>query len=114
MATNRQVPLGELAAAAGDVFVELRGDETVTVTGVEFSSRRVDHAYLFFCIPVTVTVGHSFAADAMGAGASALCVERPLDVDIPQIVVSDVRRAMPRSAAVFFDHPADDLTILGV
>src|SRR5687767_2194990 len=104
MATNRQVPLGELAAAAGDVFVEMRGDETVTVTGVAFNSRRVGDGDLFFCIPGTVTDGHSFAADAMGAGASALCVERPLDVDIPQIVVSDVRRAMPRSAAAFFGH----------
>lgn len=108
------MPLGALASATADLFVELRGSDSALVTGITFDSRRVEPGDLFFCIPGTVTDGHTFASEATSVGAAALCVERALGLDIPELVVSDVRRAMPRIAAAFFGEPANDLTILGV
>jgi UDP-N-acetylmuramoyl-L-alanyl-D-glutamate--2,6-diaminopimelate ligase len=113
MATEETVPLGELAAATGDLLVETRGGSP-NVSGVSYDSRKVGPGDLFFCIPGTTTDGHAFAPAALQAGAAALCVERALDLDIPQVEVTEVRRAMPRAAARFFGDPASALTLLGV
>src|SRR5687767_5356078 len=114
MAAHRQLSLDELARAAGDLFTELRGNGDVVVTGLGYDSRKVGPGDLFFCIPGTVTDGHAFAPVAVEAGAAALCVERPLEIEIPQLVVNEVRKAMPRVASRFFDEPASALTLLGV
>lgn len=114
MAAHTQGSLNELARATGDLFTELRGPGDIVVSGVSYDSRKVAPGDLFFCIPGTVTDGHSFAPVAVEAGASALCVQRPLEIEIPQLVVKEVRNAMPRVAARFFDEPAGELTLLGV
>jgi UDP-N-acetylmuramoyl-L-alanyl-D-glutamate--2,6-diaminopimelate ligase len=41
-------------------------------------------------------------------------VGRPLDLDVPQIVVRDVRIGMARAAAEFYGQPARDLDLFGV
>lgn len=84
------------------------------MSGLSYDSRSVSRGDLFFCVPGTSVDGHRFAVDAISAGASALCVERSLDLDVPQVVVTDARRAMARLSAAFFDTPADRLMILGV
>jgi UDP-N-acetylmuramoyl-L-alanyl-D-glutamate--2,6-diaminopimelate ligase len=69
---------------------------------------------LFFCIPGATADGHDFAADAVAAGAAALVVERPLDLDVPQVVVPSVRAAMPRAAVAFFDDPTAELPVAAI
>jgi UDP-N-acetylmuramoyl-L-alanyl-D-glutamate--2,6-diaminopimelate ligase len=44
----------------------------------------------------------------------AVVVERPLDVDGPQLIVPSVRAAMPRAAVEFFGNPSHELDVLGV
>ena len=106
--------LGELAPSATDLYVDLFGEPSTPISGVSFDSRVVETGDVFFCVPGTSTDGHRFGPDAVAAGAAALCVERRLDVDAPQLIVSDVRRAMGRVTAAFFGSPAESLTILGV
>ena len=114
MATDGDVSLGGIARAAGDLYTRVLGDEAVAVGGLAYDSRKVRPRDLFLCVPGSVTDGHVHAPAAVAAGAAALCVERVLDLDVPQLVVSDVRRAMGRIAADHYGHPADGLTILGV
>lgn len=114
MSTKRRSPLSELASAAGKLLTEVRGDEATSIVGLAYDSRTVQPGELFFCIPGTVTDGHGHAPAAVAAGAGALCVERVLDLDVSQVVVTDVRRAMPRIAAHHFGNPAEQLMILGV
>ena len=106
--------LGDLAGGATDLLVELQGDPSTAVTDVAYDSRSLAPGTLFFCVPGAKSDGHDFAAQAVEAGASALCVERRLDLGVPEIVVSDVRRAMARVAAAFFDRPAEHLDLFGV
>ena len=106
--------LGSLSASATDLFVDLSGDPSTPVSGVAFDSRAVNRGDLFFCVPGTSTDGHSFGREAVAAGAAGLCVQRRLDVDAPQLVVTDVRRAMGRISAAFFGSSSESLTILGV
>lgn len=106
--------LGSLSAFAGDLLGHLSGDAATPVSGVSYDSRSVSRGDLFFCVPGTSVDGHRFAPDAISAGAGALCVELLLDVDGPQVVVTDARRAMARLSAGFFGTPVDRLMILGV
>ena len=105
--------LHELAEGAGDVLREAP-PTGAAITGLAYDSRAVRSGDLFFCVPGTVTDGHQFAQRAVEAGAVALCVERPMGAGVPEVVVSDVRRAMARMAALFYGRPADDLLLLGV
>ena len=89
-----------------------RGD--AQVIDVAFDSRDVSPGALFFCIPGASVDGHDFAGAAVHAGAVALVVERPLDLDVAQAVVPSVRSAMGPMSAVAFGHPARAMTMLGV
>jgi UDP-N-acetylmuramoyl-L-alanyl-D-glutamate--2,6-diaminopimelate ligase len=106
--------VGSLAAAARDLSRGVGGDPELPISGLAYDSRRVRPGYLFFCIPGTAKDGHDFAEQAVSDGAAALCVERPLEIDVPQLLVSDVRRAMGRIAARFHGNPVEDLFVLGV
>jgi UDP-N-acetylmuramoyl-L-alanyl-D-glutamate--2,6-diaminopimelate ligase len=103
-----------LTRAANDVLVEHRGAPETLVTGLAYDSRAVAGGDLFFCISGVRQDGHAFARQAVRAGAVALCTERRLDLGVPEIVVSDSRRAMARLAAAFYGHPASSLKLIGV
>src|SRR5581483_11739859 len=47
-------------------------------------------------------------------GAVALVVERPLELDVTQVVVRDARAAMAPAADVFFGEPTRELEVVGV
>ncbi len=104
--------LGELARAAGDLVLELRGDPSTPVQDVSDVEGRPGR--LFFCVPGFGVDGHDYAARAVDAGAVALCVERPTGAGVPEVLVSDSRRAAALIAADFFGHPGDEMTLIGV
>jgi UDP-N-acetylmuramoyl-L-alanyl-D-glutamate--2,6-diaminopimelate ligase len=83
------------------------------VVDVAFDSRAVGPGTLFFCVPGADVDGHDFAGVAVAAGASALVVERWLDLDVPQALVPSVRSAMGPMSAVAFGNPARAMTMLG-
>jgi UDP-N-acetylmuramoyl-L-alanyl-D-glutamate--2,6-diaminopimelate ligase len=86
----------------------------VEVRSVGYRSAEVTAGSLFFCVPGDHVDGHDFAADAVVRGAAALVVERPLRLEIPQVVVPSVRRAMGPVSAAFYGRPADRMTVVGV
>src|SRR5438093_5428848 len=86
----------------------------VEIGDLAYDARAAGPGSLFFCVPGTRSDGHDFAADAVANGAVALVVERPVDLDVPQLVVHDVRRAMAVVADEFFEHPSQELQIAGV
>jgi UDP-N-acetylmuramoyl-L-alanyl-D-glutamate--2,6-diaminopimelate ligase len=71
-------------------------------------------ATLFVCVPGERADGHDHAAGAVARGASALVVERPLPLPVPQLVVPDARRAMADLAAFFYGDPSRELVVAGV
>jgi UDP-N-acetylmuramoyl-L-alanyl-D-glutamate--2,6-diaminopimelate ligase len=103
--------LGAVAAAVG---ATVHGDADTRVREVAYDSRAVPAGSLFCCIPGERVDGHRFAGDAVRAGATALVVEHVVDVDVPQVVVASVRRAIGPISAVVFGEPATALTLAGV
>src|SRR4249919_2653646 len=97
--------------ALGPAEVVHRGVKTapVDVLDLAYDTRSVAPGTLFFCVRGSSADGHAFAATVAAAGAAALVVDHPLDVDLPQLVVPDVRAAMPVAAALFFGNPTAEL-----
>jgi UDP-N-acetylmuramoyl-L-alanyl-D-glutamate--2,6-diaminopimelate ligase len=93
---------------------QVLGSTEVEVRDLAYDSRSVVPGSLFFCVPGHRADGHGFAADAIAGGAVALVVERELDVEVPQVVVADVRAAMALAADVFFGEPSRELEVVGV
>ena len=103
--------LSSLAGRIAGATLE-RGD--AALMDATHDSRSVRPGALFCAVPGRTADGHDHAADAVEAGASALLVERPLDLPVPQLVVPSVRRAMGPVAAGIHGDPAAELQMLGV
>jgi UDP-N-acetylmuramoyl-L-alanyl-D-glutamate--2,6-diaminopimelate ligase len=90
------------------------GRASVELTDLAYDTRTVRTGALFFCVQGERFDGHEFADEAVGRGAAALVVERPLDLAVPQLVVDDSRRAMAIAATEFFGRPSEQLEVVGV
>jgi UDP-N-acetylmuramoyl-L-alanyl-D-glutamate--2,6-diaminopimelate ligase len=90
------------------------GARDLEVTGLAYDNRAVKPGTLFFCVPGFSRDGHEFAPDATTRGAVALVVERPLGLDVPEILVRSVRAAMAPAAAAFYGDPTAQLEVVGV
>src|SRR5215212_1073817 len=94
---------------------ELLGDgPDVVVTSLTFDNRAAGPGTLFFCVPGFTRDGHDFAPAAVERGASALVVQRPLGLGVPEVLVEDVRAAMARAAARFHGDPTAGLAVVGI
>ena len=92
----------------------VRGDGSAEIADIAFDSREVVAGTLFFCVVGQVTDGHDHAPGAVEAGAAALVVERELDLDVPQVLVGDSRRAMAPIASRWFGDPSAELKMVGI
>lgn len=65
-----------------------------TIHGLAIDSRDVVPGDLFAAIPGARVDGHDYVAMAAERGAAAALVQRPVDVALPQLVISDVEMAL--------------------
>jgi UDP-N-acetylmuramoyl-L-alanyl-D-glutamate--2,6-diaminopimelate ligase len=94
--------------------VDVVGRAPVEIADLAYDARSVTAGSLFFCVPGSTADGHDFASEAVANGAVALVVERLLELDVPQLVVAETRRAMGVAADEFFQRPTEQLQIAGV
>jgi len=88
--------------------------ENPEITSIENDNRKVQKGSLFICIKGYTVDGHDFAASAINNGAVAILAERPLDLDVPVIVVNDTTRAMAVLANAFYGQPTKKLHLIGI
>jgi UDP-N-acetylmuramoyl-L-alanyl-D-glutamate--2,6-diaminopimelate ligase len=94
---------------------ELMGNgPDVEVSSLAYRSSSVTDGALFFCVRGFTSDGHEFARDAVERGAVALVCERPVGTGVPEVIVPDVRAAMPAAAARFYGDPTSELRVVGV
>lgn len=94
--------------------IDVLGGAAVEITSLAHDTRLVEPGALFFCLRGATRDGHELAPDAVERGAVALAVERPLELDVPQVVVESTRAALAVAADVFFDEPSRRLDVVGV
>jgi len=109
-ASSSEVALSELArdVQGGTLY----GD--ALVSGISYDSRKVLDGSLFFALPGSRTDGHDHARAAVEAGATALVVERPLGLEVAQLVVPSVRAAIGPMSAAFYGRPSSQLAVAAV
>src|SRR4051794_1897723 len=108
-------PAGRLPAALllRDV-IDGAPDDGVEVTSLAYDTRQVQPGTLYFCVPGFTRDGHDFAPEAIERGAAALVVQRPLGLEVPEILVPSVRAAMAPAAARFHGDPTATLEVVGI
>ena len=89
------VTLSQLAAILNG---ELQGAD-ITIDAVTTDTRKLTPGCLFVALKGERFDAHDFAEQAKAGGAGALLVSRPLDIDLPQLIVKDTRLAFGELAA---------------
>ncbi|MGI3038092.1 UDP-N-acetylmuramoyl-tripeptide--D-alanyl-D-alanine ligase [Vibrio diabolicus] len=77
---------------------ELFGDDLL-IGAVSTDTRAIDHGALFVALVGERFDAHNFCQQAVDAGAGALLVQKRLDVNVPQVVVSDTKMALGELAS---------------
>lgn len=90
------------------------GETNLDILDITYNSKKVKKGSLFVCIRGENSDGHDFAKDAERNGAAAILCEKPLQVKIPQIIVSSTRKALSKVFSCFYDNPQNKLKIIGI
>ena len=91
--------------------------EATEVISLCCDSRKASPASLFVCIAGAISDGHDFIDKAYKKGCRIFVVEHTvegLEDDCFLIITPDTRVALAQLSAEFFDHPADEMTIIGI
>lgn len=108
--------LDDLSAAVpgSRLHAHRAADVTTPITGVVYRADQAGPGRIFACLRGTNADGHDFADQAVAHGATALIVERRLDLEVPQLEVPDGRLAMALIAAAIEGHPSEALRVVGI
>ncbi len=90
------------------------GDLNLDVKNVCIDTKSVVDKSLFICIKGSNYDGHDCVDKAREYGACALITEKAVDSPLPQIIVSNSRKAMSVVAANFYGNADKKLKIIGV
>lgn len=88
--------------------------ENPEITSIENDNRKVQKGSLFICIKGYTVDGHDFAESAVKNGAVAILAERPLDLEVPVVLVNNTTRAMAVLADAFYGQPTKSLHLIGI
>ena len=81
---------------------------------LSIDSRKKTVGGLFFCLSGENADGHEYAVEAVKNGAVAIVCARPISVNVPQILVNNVRICMGKIAAVFYGNAAEKMQVIGI
>lgn len=97
-------------------YETIQGSDQTEITALVNDSRQVRQGSVFVCISGAVSDGHRFAREVAEKGASALVVEKEVDVPghVTVIRVKDTRYGLALMSAAYFGYPAEKLKIIGI
>jgi len=106
--------LSELLNGIRVVSLSAAGDPDIT--GLAYSSRKVEPGNIFIALKGQKADGHDFLPEALEGGAVAIVSERPQPPEINRawVQVLDCREAMALLAANFYEHPSSRLKLVGI
>ena len=96
--------------------ISVVGTQDQEITGIAYDSRRVMPGNLFIAVRGARTDGHRFVNAAIDRGASAVVLEddSSFNARATRIRVGDARRSMAQASAHFYNHPSQNLKVVGV
>lgn len=99
---------------AGLDILSSSADLNTDVHEVQYDSRLVEPGDLFIAVPGAAADGHKFIPMAREKGAACVLCEKIPEGDVPFVQVADTRRALAVVGGNRFDHPARELTMIGI
>ena len=97
--------------------IEIEDSLNPTISDLTYDSRTVEKGSCFFAVRGTQSDGHNYIASAVERGAVAVVCEAMPEVKsegVSYIIVEDSNRAMAAMAAAYYDHPSQELHLVGV
>jgi UDP-N-acetylmuramoyl-L-alanyl-D-glutamate--2,6-diaminopimelate ligase len=107
----RDTTLMDIAQHVGG---EVVGDGAAPILNVDHDSRRCRTGTLFVAIRGFEADGHSYIDNAIANGATAVCVDHPTGVNVPQLVVEDTRLALGPISSLLYGRPTEHMSVIGV
>ena len=95
-------------------LLDTRGNLDTDIDEITSSSKEKTQSGLFFCIVGARFDAHDYAWEAVENGCVALMVERFVELNVPQIRVSNGRAAMSRMAMAFYGYPSRQMRMVGI
>lgn len=92
----------------------ITANEEMDISGVSYDSRQTESGDLFVAMRGYQTDGHHFIEAATKAGAVCILCEEPPHNGIPYIQVENARRALAILGGNYFNHPAEQMTMVAV
>jgi len=93
------------------------GTTNRTVSALVFDSRQAEKETMFFAIKGTLSDGHQYIQSTIDAGATAIVCEvlpELINPDVTYIQVENSAVALGKMAANFYEHPSDQLQLVGI
>lgn len=101
----------------GVAITNVVGSTDQQISAVELDSRKVEAGSLFVAIKGTLSDGHAFIHQTVGAGVTAIVCEtlpEELSEGVTYIQVADTSVSLGTIAANFYEHPSTKLRLVGV
>ncbi|MDT6979287.1 UDP-N-acetylmuramoyl-L-alanyl-D-glutamate--2,6-diaminopimelate ligase [Levilactobacillus zymae] len=86
--------------------------QNLSFDSLEYDSRKIGQNGLFICKGKTFSVDYLKQAVTQGATAYLSETDYSHDVDVPGIIVNDVRKAMSLTAQLFFKFPQNEMFLI--
>ncbi|MDF1696342.1 MAG: UDP-N-acetylmuramoyl-L-alanyl-D-glutamate--2,6-diaminopimelate ligase [Saprospiraceae bacterium] len=100
-----------------NLLIRLIGQDDVKVKSLQIDSRKVNSGDAYFAIKGHISDGHDFIESAIENGAGVIFCE-DVNFEYPSTVtvaqVQSVRDVVAHCAAKFYDHPSEDLELVGI
>jgi UDP-N-acetylmuramoyl-L-alanyl-D-glutamate--2,6-diaminopimelate ligase len=92
------------------------GSAEISVSSVEYDSRKIVPRSLFVAVKGFQSDGHDFIAKAVSSGAAAVIVDKGWNGDctVPVIETDDSRAALSYVTAGFCGFPSEKMTVVGI
>ena len=91
------------------------GDLGVDITDIAYDSRKAQKGGAFVCLRGADVDGHDYINSAIKNGASVIISEKDINLEgVTVLMVENTRKVLALISANFFNHPAKELTTIGI
>ena len=84
------------------------------ILSIHYRAQEVTPGGIFVAICGEVADGHDYIDEALSRGAAAVLAQKRVREDKKIFLVKDSRQALDQTAAAFYGHPSEDVTLIGV
>lgn len=107
--------LAELLAQVENYKV-VKGSTEIEISDIVYDSRKVKKDCLFLCVIGSRMDSHDFIEEAVEKGASAILIEKDVEVlaDVTVIRAENSKKALSYLSSTYFGYPSKELTMIGI